>query len=106
MSRARAQRGTRIVGTGARAEMFVRALVTEHADRCELVALADTNPTRMRAHNDCLAALGASPGARRTTPPTSPAMLAKERVDVLLVTHRRPLPTTSTSWPRSTPAAT
>ena len=51
-----------IVGTGARAEMFVRALVTDHADRCELVALADPNPTRMRVHNDRIVALGAPRG--------------------------------------------
>ena len=42
-----------VVGTGSRAEMFVRALVTEHAGGAELVALADPNPARMRAHNRC-----------------------------------------------------
>ena len=74
-----------IVGTGARAEMFVRALVTEHADRCELVALADPNPTRLRAHNDAIAALG-GPRAATYAAEDVPAMIAKEGVDVLLVT--------------------
>ena len=75
-----------IVGTGARAEMFVRALAVDHADTAELVALADVNPARMDAHN----ALAGRAG-RRARAPTYPAddfaaMLAKERVDVVLVT--------------------
>ncbi|TDC34533.1 Gfo/Idh/MocA family oxidoreductase [Micromonospora sp. KC213] len=74
-----------LVGTGARAEMFVRALVTEHADTAELVAFADVNQRRMDAHNRWLVALG------HPAVPTYPAadfatMLAKERVDVVLVT--------------------
>jgi predicted dehydrogenase len=74
-----------IVGTGARAEMFVRAIVREHADTAELVALADTNQGRMDAHNRWLGDLG------HRAVPTYPAadfaaMLDKERVDVALVT--------------------
>ncbi|WP_194823603.1 Gfo/Idh/MocA family protein [Micromonospora sp. S-DT3-3-22] len=74
-----------LVGTGARAEMFVRALVTAHADTAELVAFADVNQTRMDAHNRWLTELG------HPAVPTYPAadftaMLAKERVDVVLVT--------------------
>ncbi|WDZ82784.1 Gfo/Idh/MocA family protein [Micromonospora cathayae] len=81
--------GTRVrhalVGTGARAEMFVRALVLDHADTAELVAFADVNQVRMDAHNRWLTELGHPPV------PTYPAdefaaMLAKERVDVVLVT--------------------
>ncbi|MEV5447563.1 Gfo/Idh/MocA family oxidoreductase, partial [Streptomyces sp. NPDC052644] len=74
-----------LVGTGARAEMFVRALVSAHADTAELVAFADVNQTRMDAHNRWLAELG------QPAVPTYPAadfatMLARERVDVVLVT--------------------
>ncbi|MFC7545661.1 Gfo/Idh/MocA family protein [Plantactinospora sp. GCM10030261] len=74
-----------IVGTGARAEMFVRALVRDHADTAELVAFADVNKSRMDTHNRWLAELG------KTPVPTYPAadfvtMLDKERVDVALVT--------------------
>jgi predicted dehydrogenase len=50
-----------IVGTGARAGMFVRALAIDHADRVELAALADVNRHRMDVHNDWLAAAGAKP---------------------------------------------
>jgi predicted dehydrogenase len=74
-----------VVGTGARAEMFVRAMVLDHADDAELVALADVNAGRMDAHNRWLGELGHAPV------PTYPAhsftaMLDKERVDAVLVT--------------------
>jgi predicted dehydrogenase len=74
-----------IVGTGARAEMYARALAVDHADTSQLVALADVNPARMDAHNRLLAEWGVPPAA------TYPAaeflsMLDKERVDVVVVT--------------------
>lgn len=74
-----------VVGTGARAEMFVRALVRDHADTAELVAFADVNQTRMDAHNRWLVELGHPPV------PTYQAadfavMLDAERVDAVLVT--------------------
>ena len=80
-----------LVGAGARAEMFVRAITGPHpngdrrAGRVELVALADVNQSRMDAHNRWLRAAGHSPV------PTYDAgdlatMLAAERVDQLLVT--------------------
>jgi predicted dehydrogenase len=74
-----------VVGAGARAETFTRALAVEHADVAELVALADPNVVRLAAHNARLVELGAAPV------PTYPAhefvqMLDKERVDVAVVT--------------------
>ncbi|WFE65552.1 Gfo/Idh/MocA family oxidoreductase [Micromonospora sp. WMMD714] len=74
-----------LVGTGARAEMFVRALVTEHADTAALVAFADVNQTRMDAHNRWLAELG-HPAVPTYRADDFAAMLARERVDVVLVT--------------------
>ncbi|WP_213453858.1 Gfo/Idh/MocA family protein [Rhizomonospora bruguierae] len=74
-----------IVGTGARAEMFAQALVRDHADVAELVALADVNPRRMAAHNAWLAELGAAPVPAYPAAEFT-AMLAKERVDAVLVT--------------------
>jgi hypothetical protein len=74
-----------IVGTGARAEMFVRALAVDHADRCELVALADSNPVRPRVHNETLARLGAPPAAEYAAADFL-RMLDKERVDAVVVT--------------------
>ncbi|MEE3921590.1 Gfo/Idh/MocA family oxidoreductase [Micromonospora sp. BRA006-A] len=74
-----------LVGAGARAEMFVRALALDHADTAELVALADVNNTRMDAHNRWLAELGHPPVPTYAAADVT-AMLAKERVDVVLVT--------------------
>ncbi|WP_328347588.1 Gfo/Idh/MocA family protein [Micromonospora sp. NBC_00421] len=74
-----------LVGTGARAEMFVRALVTDHADTAELVAFADVNQARMDAHNRWLTELG-HPAVPTYRAGDFAAMLAKEQVDVVLVT--------------------
>ncbi|WP_433341981.1 Gfo/Idh/MocA family protein [Micromonospora sp. CA-111912] len=74
-----------VVGTGARAEMFVRALVRDHPDTAELVAFADVNQSRMDAHNRWLAELGHR-GVPTYRADEFAAMLAKERVDTVLVT--------------------
>ncbi|MEV4620179.1 Gfo/Idh/MocA family oxidoreductase [Asanoa sp. NPDC049573] len=74
-----------LVGAGARAGMFLRALAVDHADRAVVVALADTNQTRMAAHNRWLAELGAGPVPAYAAADFS-AMLAAERVDEVLVT--------------------
>src|SRR3954451_10064853 len=73
-----------VVGTGARAEMFVRAMVGEHADRCAVVALADTNPVRARVHRDLVTSLGAPPPAVYDAADFG-RMLAEERIDTVLV---------------------
>ncbi|MEU8078513.1 Gfo/Idh/MocA family oxidoreductase [Catellatospora citrea] len=69
-----------IVGTGARAQMFAQAL-TKHG---ELVALADVNPARIAAQQRRLQAAGAPPAVAYDAGDV-PAMLAKERVDTLVV---------------------
>jgi len=74
-----------VVGTGARAEMFVRALVLDHADQAELVAFADPNPARIRAHNRWLGELGHPPVPGHPVTDFT-AMLDKERVDTVIVT--------------------
>jgi predicted dehydrogenase len=68
-----------VVGTGARAELYVRALAGE------LVAFADVNQTRMAAHNALLTESGAKPV------PAYPAegflkMLDEQNVDTVIVT--------------------
>ncbi|GIF26043.1 putative dehydrogenase [Actinoplanes tereljensis] len=70
-----------LVGAGARAEMFVRAITEDHADTTTLVALADVNQHRMDAHNRWL----------KTPVPTYQAadlasLIAEERVDEVIVT--------------------
>src|SRR4051812_26398668 len=73
-----------IVGTGARAELFVAALTGEFADRHALVALCDSNETRMRAHN---AALERKRLARLPTYRSGEfaRMLAEQDVDTVVV---------------------
>ncbi len=74
-----------IVGAGARAQMFAQALVTDHADRAELVAFADVNPARIDAHNRRLAELGSRPAD--SWPASELAVrLAAADIDTLLVT--------------------
>ena len=74
-----------LVGAGARAEMFVRAVTGDHADTAVLVALADTNHARMDAHNRWLVAAGHDPVPAYDAAELG-AMLAKEQVDELIVT--------------------
>jgi predicted dehydrogenase len=74
-----------IVGTGARARMFVHALAGDFADTAELVALADVNSTRMDTYNALLAELGAGPVPAYRAADFA-AMLDKERVDAVIVT--------------------
>ncbi|MFD1150375.1 Gfo/Idh/MocA family protein [Saccharothrix hoggarensis] len=79
-----ARRRYAVVGTGARAEQHVDAIV-QHTEHGELVAFCDVNPSRMAAHNDRLR-------ARHHRPvPTYAAedflrMIEAERVDVVVVT--------------------
>jgi predicted dehydrogenase len=74
-----------IVGLGNRAQMFVRALASTHADRAELVALCDVNQTRMDAHNRAVKRFG-----QAAVPTYGPedflAMIERERVDTVIVT--------------------
>jgi predicted dehydrogenase len=68
-----------VIGAGARAEMWVRA-IGDHPDRVELVALADTNQARMDAHNRWLDRPVPTYHARDLA-----TMLASQKVDQLLV---------------------
>ncbi|NUT38093.1 MAG: Gfo/Idh/MocA family oxidoreductase [Hamadaea sp.] len=74
-----------LVGTGSRAEMFVRAIARDHADTASLVALCDLNPHRVAAHQRLLAGFGAPPAAEHTAEEFVD-MLAKEQVDTVIVT--------------------
>ncbi|NUO61774.1 MAG: Gfo/Idh/MocA family oxidoreductase [Hamadaea sp.] len=74
-----------LVGTGSRAEMFERAVVRDHAATASLVALCDTNPIRVQAHQRFLADLGAPPVAAYDAAEFTD-MLAKEQVDAVIVT--------------------
>ncbi|NMO54750.1 Gfo/Idh/MocA family oxidoreductase [Actinoplanes sp. TBRC 11911] len=80
-----ARRRLALVGTGHRAEMFVRAATREHADKVQLVAFADVNPLRIETHNRWLSASGFSPLPAYASADV-PRMLDREKVDALIVT--------------------
>ena len=81
-----------IVGTGARAEMYVRALAVDHADSADIVAFMDPNPIRMAAHNRLLKRCNAAPATCYQPEGDGEdlgvfrAMLDKEAVDRVIVT--------------------
>jgi predicted dehydrogenase len=74
-----------LVGTGSRAEMFVRAVTGAHTGRTRLVAFADVNPLRIRTHNDWLTAAG-HPAVPAYDAADVATMLRRERVDLVVVT--------------------
>ncbi|WP_199199438.1 Gfo/Idh/MocA family protein [Amycolatopsis sp. CA-128772] len=67
-----------IIGLGSRAQLVARALAA--SPRAELAAFCDSSRTRMRVHNEWLGT--GIPGYR---PEDFAAMLAKERIDVVVV---------------------
>ncbi len=78
------QRRYAIVGTGSRARMYTRALVDTHRDLGRLVALCDTNSTRMAVHNRIVTDAG------QEAVPAYPAedftrMLREQAVDEVIV---------------------
>ena len=70
-----------IVGTGSRSMMFRKAILQTYADTCELVALCDINPLRMRAWQK-------EDGLDLPTyaPDDFEKMIKMEKVDVVIVT--------------------
>ena len=73
-----------IVGAGARAEMFARALAGGFPRTARLVAFCDTNRTRVKAHNDLLRDAGHLP-VRAYAATDFHRMLKEQRVDVVVV---------------------
>lgn len=76
-----------VVGTGSRAEMYVRAILTTHADASGLVAFVDTNPARMRYYDDVVEAVapGHSP-VPHFGPDEFDQMVERVRPDGIIVT--------------------
>jgi predicted dehydrogenase len=74
-----------VVGAGARAAMYVDALAGEYADVGRIVALCDTNATRMRFHDERLRAAG-HPSPTTYGPERFAQLLDAERPEVVVVT--------------------
>ena len=50
-----------LIGTGARSEMYIRAILGTHADTASLVGLSDTNPGRIDYYQDLIRELSGVP---------------------------------------------
>ncbi len=74
-----------LIGAGARAEMFLRAVAVDHSDTARLVAMADVNRARMDVHNRWLKDAGA-PAVPAYDAAGFTTMLAEQRVDEVIVT--------------------
>ncbi|HLS93207.1 MAG TPA: Gfo/Idh/MocA family oxidoreductase [Microbacterium sp.] len=72
-----------LIGTGSRAQMYLGALATTHADAGTLVAWADPNPGRLDWSEEHNPGLG-SP--RRFSPDDLADVVRAERVDAVIVT--------------------
>jgi predicted dehydrogenase len=76
-----------VVGTGHRAELYVAALLGSHAAAGDVVALCDTNPTRLAYHQDLhRRARPAAPVPPGYRPEAFGELVARERPDVVVVT--------------------
>ncbi|RNL85032.1 Gfo/Idh/MocA family protein [Halostreptopolyspora alba] len=78
-----AERRFAIVGAGSRARLYTGALTGAHAHRGRLVALCDSNRTRMHAHNTIVTRAGFAP-VPTYTPDAFTEMLEAERVDEVI----------------------
>ena len=74
-----------VVGLGARAELYTRALAGRYAEWADLAAFCDVNRTRMAAHNRRLAAELGRPAVPAYGAEAFATMLERERVDVVIV---------------------
>ncbi|MEU3309391.1 Gfo/Idh/MocA family protein [Nocardiopsis sp. NPDC055551] len=73
-----------IVGTGSRARMYTRALTDTHRDLGLLVALCDTNATRMAVHNRIVTEAGLDPVPTYAAESFG-SMLHEQKVDEVIV---------------------
>ncbi|WP_091229996.1 Gfo/Idh/MocA family protein [Microbacterium sp. 3J1] len=76
-----------LAGAGHRAQMYVDAIVGEHRDRAELVAIVEPNPVRAAYYADRLVAADAAP-ARVGTPEQLERLIREERVDRVIICAR------------------
>ncbi|ASO21977.1 putative dehydrogenase [Actinoalloteichus hoggarensis] len=74
-----------IVGLGSRADMYVDALATRFPANARLVALCDTNETRMGVHNRRLVEQHGLAALPTYAPADFTEMLSRERVDAVMI---------------------
>src|SRR5688572_11190908 len=75
-----------VVGLGSRSAMYTRAILTDYADRAELVGYCDVNQTRMDHWNAHYAAELAAKPVPTFKADQFEQMVKQQRVDCLIVT--------------------
>ncbi|MCI9888255.1 Gfo/Idh/MocA family oxidoreductase [Micrococcales bacterium 31B] len=80
------QRRFAIVGTGHRSGMYFDAIMGEHAEVAELVALCDANPGRMDLYQRRFEAAGGEGRLAQYAPGEVARMITEQRVDVVVIT--------------------
>jgi predicted dehydrogenase len=80
-----ARRRYAVAGTGHRAQMYIDAMIGDHADTAELVAWCEPNPGRTAYYDELVTAAGGSP-LPRFEPAQLEEMIHDLRVDVVVVT--------------------
>src|SRR5699024_11848725 len=73
-----------VVGTGHRAEMFIKAGVRQHREVAQFVAWCDPNPGRMEYYDRLLVEAGQAP-VRHYGPADLERMIAEEKVEAVVV---------------------
>jgi predicted dehydrogenase len=80
-----ARRRYAVAGTGHRAQMYIDAITTDHADVAELVAWCEPNPGRTAYYDEVVRAAGGQP-LPRFEPAQLEEMIHELKVDVVVVT--------------------
>lgn len=75
-----------LIGTGSRAEMYVRAALGDHADSAELVAVSDTNPGRAEYYLDLAAQLSPESKVEQFRPEELTQYIRENSIDRVVVT--------------------
>lgn len=75
-----------LVGTGSRAEMYVRAALGDHASSAELVAISDTNPGRVEYYLDLAEELSAETDVAQFRPEELTQFIRNNGIDRVIVT--------------------
>ncbi|QAY59092.1 Gfo/Idh/MocA family oxidoreductase [Microbacterium protaetiae] len=76
-----------LVGAGARAHLYVGALVSTYADRAELAAICEPNPVRAAHHANLVTAAGL-PAPSLWQPEQLEQLIADERIDRVIICAR------------------
>ena len=76
-----------LAGAGARAQMYVGAIVGAHCERAELVAICEPNPVRAAFHARTVEDAG-DPAPRIGAPDELESLIREERVDRVIICSR------------------